>query len=244
MSVEITNKEREMYLEFKKRMTISAARAQIRKLEYNLAERVVDSNSARRACADAASLGLGAVCVLPCHVRCCASLLSKSDVTLVACISYPAGGDTTDVKVKAVKRAFKDGAGEVEVSAPVHFIKDGNFGAFRRELKKLKKASRDRALRIDAECFNLTSDELKKLCAIAADAGITALKTSSDSLGAGKDFNAISSMKQAVKDRCTIKAEGVQTIFEMSSANDMGAEVIGSKNALDIAKQVLAAAEN
>lgn len=239
----ISNEE-QMFKEFKRRITAAAAKAQIKKLEYNLAEGVIDTNSAKRACADAASLGLGAICVMPCHVRCCAPMLRDSGVTLVACVSYPAGGDTTDIKVKAVKRAIKDGAGEVEVSAPAHFIKDGNFSAFKREVKKLKKAVKDKALRLDAECANLSREELFKVCSLAAECGVTALKTSSSALGAGKDSKSIAEMKQAVKDRCTIKAEGIQTVYEMSSANDMGAEVIGSSNAPDIAKQILAAVEN
>lgn len=235
--------ERDAYAEFRRKITAAAAKAQLKKLEYNVATAAIDSGGAKRACSEAVKLGLGAVCVLPCHVRCCSQYLAGSDVTLVACISYPAGGDTTDIKVKAAKRAVKDGATEIEVTAPLHFIKDGNFTQFKKEMKKLKKAVKDRALRIDAECINLTADELIKVCRTAADCGITALKTSSDVFGAGKDGKAIAAMKAAVKDRCTIKAEGVQTVFEMTAANDMGAEAFGSGNAPDIARQILAAAE-
>lgn len=234
----------DVYAEFRRRMTLTAAKSQIKKLEYNIAAAACDEESAKRACAEAVNLGLGAVCVLPCLVKRCFQLLSASEVAVVACVSYPSGGDTTDIKVKAVKRAVKDGATEVEVTAPVHFIKDGNFSCLKKELKKLKKAAKDRALRIDAECVDLTEDELIRFCRAAADCGITALKTSSDNLGAGKDGKSISIMKSAVKDRCTIKAEGVQTVFEMTAANDMGAEAFGSANAPDIARQILTAVGN
>ena len=46
-------------------------------------------------------------------------------------------------------------------------------------------------------------------------------------------------MKSAVKDRCTIKADGVSNLTEMQSAVDMGAGIIGSKNALDLAELIL-----
>ena len=54
----------------------------------------------------------------------------------------------------------------------------------------------------------------------------------------------IEAVKSAVKDKCTIKTDGVATVLEMSSAADRGATVLGSKNAADVARAVLAAAND
>ena len=72
-------------------------------------------------------------------------LLGKDPQTsLIACISSPHGGDTTEIKVKAIKDAVKNGVDEVEVTAPIAYVKDANWGYVKRELKKLKGAYKHR----------------------------------------------------------------------------------------------------
>ncbi len=159
---------------------------------------------------------------------------------MIACIGAPHGGDETAIKVKAVKRAVKEGADEVEVTAPIAHIRDGNFSYVKREFKKLRSACKKQALRIDLECPLLTKQEILKISALAADCGVNSVKTSSGVYQGGNEIEMISDIKSAVKDRCTIKAEGVATVLEMSSALEMGASVIGSKNAAAVARAILA----
>jgi len=239
----MSQNEKMLYAQFRRKINLEASRAQVKKLEYNLCDAAAGLNILKSACADANSLGLGGVCVMPAFVKQCAACLgTQRKSRLIACISYPQGGDCTAIKVKAVKRAIKEGADEVEVTVPVAHIRDGNFAYVRREFKKLRSASKKRALRIDAECALLTKKEIIKVCLIAADCGINSVKTSSGAIG-GNELEIISDIKSAVKDKCGIKAEGVATVLEMSSAIDMGASVIGSRNAADVARMILASAE-
>ena len=55
--------------DFKREFNIQATQAQISKFEYNLVDATIDKGTLRRACQDANSLKLGAVCVLPCFVK-------------------------------------------------------------------------------------------------------------------------------------------------------------------------------
>lgn len=241
----LSQSEKLLYSQFKRKINAEAARAQIKKLEYNLTDISVGLGSLKTACADANSLEIGGVCVLPCFVKPCAAYLGiQRKSLLVACIGYPHGADTTELKVKAVKRAIADGADEVEVTVPIAHIREGNYAYVRRELKKLRSAAKKRALRIDAECSLLTKQEILRVCALAADCGVNSVKTSSGAFGGGNEIEMITDIKTAVKDKCTIKAEGVATVLEMSSAIDMGASVIGSKAAAEVARTILAAAES
>ena len=229
--------EKKMYADFKRKLNLEAASAQVAKLEFNLTQATVSKAELRRACQEANRLHLGAVCVLPNQVKHCVHFLGNDPQTsLVACISFPHGGDTTKVKVAAVKTAVKEGVDEAEVTVPVSQIKDGNWSYVKREFKKLKNAVRHRTLRINVESQFLTPQELTKVCAMAADCGVTSLRTSSC---AGYESDVVAKMKSAVKDRCTIKADGVSNLTEMQSAVDMGAGIIGSKNALDLAELIL-----
>lgn len=240
----ISENERLLFSQFRRKINAEAARAQVKKLEYNLADIAVGLNALKTACADANALEIGGICVLPCYIRQCSGFLGFNRKSLlIGCISYPYGGDTTAIKVKAVKRAIADGADEVEVAVPVSHVRDGNYAYVKREFKKLKKACKNKALRIDAECNMLTENELIKLCTIAAECGVNSVKTQSVSSALGSEAKLISKIKSAVKDRCTIKAEGVATILEMSSAIDAGANVIGSKNATSVARAIISSAE-
>ena len=240
--MDLSENEKILYMQFKKKINTKAAKAQIKKLEYNLADVTCGLATLRAACADGKALELGGICVLPSFVRQCATYLGpERKCQIVACISYPHGGDSTDIKVKSVKRAIKDGADEVEVTVPVAHIREGNFSYLKRELKKLRSATKKRALRIDAECSLLTKEELMRVCKIAADCGVNSVKTSSGVYGRGNELEMVSNVKNAVKDKCTVKADGIATMIEMSSALDMGASVIGSKNAADVARTILSA---
>lgn len=235
----ISQNEKLLYREFRKKINSEAARAQIKKLEYDLADVKAGLNFLKTACGDANSLGLGGVCVLPCFVRQCSAMLGEErKAGLVACIGAPHGGDVTDIKVKAIKRAIKDGADEVEVTAPTAHVREGNYAYVKREFKKLRSAAKRKSLRIDLECTLLTREEIMRTCTLAADCGINSLR-----LSGGNCAEWLADVKSAVKDRCTIKAEGIATVLEMSSSVDMGATVIGSKNAADVARAILTAAE-
>lgn len=241
----VSESERLLYAQFRRKINGEAARSQVRKLEYDLADATLGSGALKTACADAAALGLGALCVLPSWVRFCANCLGvQRKSSLVACISYPHGGETTEIKVKAVKRALADGADEAEVTIPVAQVREGNYSYLRRELKKLKRACRSKALRIDAECGLLSEQQIAKVCAVAAECGVNSVKTSSGAFGGGNEIDMINKVKSAVKDRCTVKAQGVATILEMSGAIDAGASVIGSKNAAAVARAIIDSAES
>ncbi len=242
---QVSQSEKLLYSQFRRKINAEAARSQIKKLEYDLATVKAGLSVLKSACADANSLELGAVCVLPCFVRNCSVFLGLDrKCGLVACISSPHGGDATPIKVKAVKRALNDGADEVEVTAPVAHIRDGNFSYVKKEFKKLRKAVKHKSLRIDLESNLLSREQVTRVCNIAADCGVNSIKTSSSALSGGNEIERITDIKSAVKDKCTIKAEGVATVLEMSSAIDMGASVIGSKNAADVARAILAAADS
>ena len=82
--------EKKMYADFKRKLNLEAASAQVAKLEFNLTQATVSKAELRRACQEANRLHLGAVCVLPNQVKHCVHFLGNDPQTsLVACISFP-----------------------------------------------------------------------------------------------------------------------------------------------------------
>ena len=110
-NVVISPQERQEFDEFKRQIRVAEARAIINKLELSLSQVSVERASLRRAMKDAEKLGLGGVCVTPYLVKPCADFLGGvSPITVAAAISVWGGTDTTDIKVRQVKRALRDGA--------------------------------------------------------------------------------------------------------------------------------------
>ena len=230
---QIDDAEKQQFELFRKKLNQQAAEAQVSKLEYNLANALTDKATLRNACQEANALKLGAICVLPDMVGACVAYLGKQTKTsVIACISFPHGGDVTKVKVAAIKNAVKDGADEVEVTVPIAFVKEKNWAYVKREFKKLKVAAKKRAIRINIGSEYLTPEEITKICSVATDCGITALNTVSDA-------DHISCIFTAVKDKCTIKADNVASVTDMVTAFGLGAGIIGSRNAVNLARLVL-----
>lgn len=236
--------EKNQFSAFKKKLNLQTAQAQVAKVEYSLTNPTTEKSILKRACQDSNLLKLGGICVLPCQVRACVNFLGEDpQVSLISCVSFPYGGDSTKTKIYAVKNSFREGADEVEVSAPVPYIKEGSWGYIKREFKKLKKVGKIRTVRISIDSSNLTTQELIKTCNIALECGIQSLRISGGNFDSDFDGDTIALVKSTVKDKCTIKAEGITNIADMNMAVDMGASILGSKNAIDLARLILQVAE-
>ena len=122
-------------------------------------------------------------------------------------------------------------------------IKDANWSYVKREFKKLKKAAKNKVLRINIESPLLTAQEITKICNVAAECGITSLRSASGAFGCGFDADTLTLMQNAVKDKCIVKADGVNNIIDMNTAVDMGAGIVGSRNASDLARLILQTAD-
>ncbi|MCD8041298.1 MAG: hypothetical protein LUF82_07265 [Clostridia bacterium] len=249
MEEEISNQivlaphEKQEFDEFKRQKRVTEARGIIRKIELNLTQPQAERSALRRVVRDGEKLGIGGICVQPYLVKPCKEYLGTgSPVSIVACISH-GGADVTDIKVKQLKRAIKDGADIVEITAPIPAVKESSWGYVKREFKKLKKAAKKVALRINLEAPLLTSQELTKLCVLLCECGIPCVRTASDAYGSGADEEDIKIIKNALKDKAAIKADGVDSAGRMATLTDLGASIAGSSAALTLAAGILAEAE-
>lgn len=230
--------EEQEYKEFKRMKREEEARANVSKIECDCLSLYCDKAQLRETCKTADRLALGGIIVFPAYVKACVAFLGKDPkCSLIAAISYPHGLDNMEIKTEAVKRAVKDGVDEVEICAPVQLIKDGNQAYFKKECKKLKKAAKNRPVRIVFDCSMFTSAELSKACAIAADAGVHCVRLN------GADGETISNVKQTVRGKCLIKADGADTFAAFANACVMGADYVGSRNANELASLIMRQAE-
>lgn len=231
--------EDEQFKEFKRLKKQEEAKSNVLKIECDCLSPVIDRAALKSICKDANALSLGAVVVFPAYVKSCVSYLGNDpQVSLIAAVDYPYGGELTEVKTLAVKRAVKDGVDEVEVLAPVALLREDNYVYFKKECKKLKRAAKNCALRIVFDCAMLTEKQLVKAAVTAADAGANCLRLNN------ADGETISKVKAALKGKCLIKADGAESALDFANLQVAGADTVGCKNALDFARYLLNEAES
>jgi deoxyribose-phosphate aldolase len=234
-----TAEEERQFVEFKKQKKIEEAAAKVEKIECDCLSPYVERTKLKTLCKEANGYAVGAIVVPPALVKLCVSFLGRDPKTaLIAAISYPDGGDVTEIKCRAAKMAVKDGVDEVEVYAPCFAIKDGNFAYFKRECKKLKKAVKHRAVRVAFNVDVISSQELVKSCIIAADAGINCIR-----LCGGVDGELLQKIKSVVKDRCLFKFDGGENLISFDGALNDGASKVCCKNAIDLARLIVSEAK-
>lgn len=120
----ISPQERQEFDEFKRQKRVAEARAIISRIELSFTAPSADRATLRRLLKDGEKAGLGGVCVTPYLVKPCSDFLgTASALSVAAAISAWGGSDTTDIKVRQVKRAIRDGADAVEVAAPLSAVK-------------------------------------------------------------------------------------------------------------------------
>ncbi len=242
-SINISEEEYIQFNAYKQMKKLNETRAKIAMLEYDALTIAQDRETLKGVFLEASRLNLGGVCVLPSQVRYCLQVFGqKPQFSLVACVGYPHGGDLTSVKVKAVRYCVRDGASAVEVTAPVYAIKGNNWTLVRKEFKRIKKAAKHAAARIVLECGTFTELQYKKCAAIAAEVGITCLRTASGAYESGNCEEQIEALVSVVEDKCAVKASGVATSAQFLALLNCGAKKVSSTNALQIAEQLLAQA--
>lgn len=236
----LTEEEQREYLEFKRLRRIEEARAKVAKMECDCLSPLADKAAVRQLCKDGSRLGLGAIVVLPSLVKPCVAFFGNDKKCgLIAAISYPHGGDVTELKAAAVKRAVKDGVDEVEVSAPTQAIREGNLAYFKRECKKLHRAAKKRSLRLRLDASVLTEQEMVRAANCAADCGVNGLRIDGNAEAA-----AVQKIHAALKDKCLLKVDGGENAILYDQAIALGASTISCKNAVELATRMLAEAKN
>lgn len=221
------------FTEYRKMKREEEVRASVGKIECDCLSAYTDKTRLKDICKSANSISLGAVVVYPAYVKACVSYLGNDPQTsLIAEISYPHGLDTTEIKVSALKRAIKDGVDEVEVCAPMQLIRDGNMAYFKRECKKLKKAAKHIPLRLVYDCAAMSEGQIIKLCNFAAEAGLPRIRLN------GADGETLGAVKKALRDKCVLKADGVESFASFADFSVYGAEYMASKEALSLARVI------
>lgn len=175
------------------------------------------------------------VCLEPCWVSLAAERLKDSPVKVCTVIGFPLGANTKTVKAFEAKEAVDNGADEVDMVLNIGALKSGDEAMVLEDMKAVREAAKDAVVKVILETCLLTDDEKKKACALAKEAGLDFVKTSTGFSTAGATVEDVKLMREAVGDTMGVKASG--GIRDTKTAEAMiaaGASRIGASKSIAI----------
>lgn len=175
------------------------------------------------------------VCLEPCWVSLAAERLADSPVKVCTVIGFPLGANTKTVKAFEAKEAVANGAEEVDMVLNIGALKSGNYDLVLEDMKAVREAAKEAVVKVILETCLLTDEEKKKACALAKEAGLDFVKTSTGFSTAGATTADVKLMREVVGDKMGVKASG--GIRDRETAEAMiaaGASRIGASKSIAI----------
>ncbi|SPM29074.1 deoxyribose-phosphate aldolase [Mycobacterium terramassiliense] len=184
--------------------------------------------------AEAAELGVYAVCVSPSMVPAALKALEAgAAMPVAAVVGFPSGKHVSEVKAHEAARAVACGAGEVDMVIDVGAALAGEILAVRSDIEAVRAAAPRAVLKVIVESAVLLGRAggrtLTDVCLAAEDAGADFVKTSTGFHPAGgASVQAVALMAEAVGGRMGVKASGgIRTAADALAMVDAGATRLG-----------------
>jgi len=179
-----------------------------RMLDHTLLKPEATRDDVAALCAEAAELGVAAVCVSPSMLPLPAS--PGEGVAVCTVVGFPSGAHRSAAKAGEAELAVDDGATEVDMVVDLGLVKAGDWGAVQADVAAVRAATADRALlKVILETAALTDDEIVAACRAAEAAGADYVKTSTGfHPSGGASEHAVRLMAETVGGRLGVKASG------------------------------------
>lgn len=188
-----------------------------------------------RLCEEARVHRFAAVCVNPVYVKLAAGRLEGSGVMVATVVGFPLGAVTTATKIEEAKDAIADGASEVDMVMAIGLFKGGELRACGDDIAEVVRVCGGRTVKVILETSLLAPEEVATASEIAADAGAHFVKTSTGFGSRGASIEDVRTMKEAVGDRCHIKASGgIRTRDQAIAMIEAGASRLGTSAGIAI----------
>jgi deoxyribose-phosphate aldolase len=192
-------------------------------------------------CHEAVEFGFASVCVNPCFVRHCVSLLRGSTVKVCTVVGFPLGANTSETKASETRQAIDDGAREIDMVINMGALKSHQDDLVYRDIRAVVEACKDSdaICKVILETALLTNDEKARACRAACRAEADFVKTSTGFGPGGATVEDIALMHRKVSDaKLGIKASG--GIRDWEEAKNMiraGATRLGTSAGVQIVKE-------
>ena len=187
-------------------------------------------------CDDAIHYQTASVCIPPSYVKAVKDYVGDK-MKVCTVIGFPNGYNTTSAKVFETVDAVMNGADEIDMVINLGMVKDKRYDELTEEIRSIKKACKDKLLKVIIETCLLTDEEKIKLCAIVTEAGANFIKTSTGFSKAGATVADVALMRANVGSDIKVKAAGgISSLEDAENMIKAGAERLGTSRIVKIVK--------
>ena len=197
----------------------------------------VDSTSAEmmELCDQAIRYGCASVCIPPCHVA-GAKRYVAGRMKICTVIGFPNGYSTTAVKAYEAADAIRNGADELDMVINLSMVKDGCWDDVKNDILAVRKACKEKVLKVIIECCLLTEQEKIRLCEIVSECGADYIKTSTGFSKGGATPDDVRLMREHCPESVKVKAAGgISSLEDAEEFLALGAERLGTSRIVKIA---------
>ena len=192
-------------------------------------------------CQEAIHYGFHLVMVNPANVALVAAQVHGTPVHVGTVVGFPLGASLTVTKMFEAEQALRQGAHELDIVMNIGALKSGDRLLVKTEIRSLTElAHRHGALlKLILENALLSQEEKILACALAADAGVDFVKTSSGLAETGAVANDVALMRGVVGLKIGVKAAGgIRTAAHLMEMVDAGANRIGTSASVQIVQEL------
>lgn len=206
------------------------------KVDHTLLAQTSTWEQIKEICDDAVKYKVASACIPPSFVKRAKEHVGEN-LAICTVIGFPNGYMTTAVKVFETEDAIKNGADEIDMVINIGDLKDKKYDEIVHEIAEIKKACKDKVLKVIIETCLLTDDEKIKMCELVTKAGADFIKTSTGFSTSGATKEDIILFKKYVGSDVKIKAAGgIGSLEDAKDFIELGADRLGTSKVVKLIK--------
>lgn len=184
-----------------------------------------------RHCQEAAELGFNAAMLPGNWIPLAARLLEGTPVLLASAVDFPMGIMSTRGKAHEAAALVEAGAAELDVGAPVGWLRSGMAREFHEDLAAVVNAADGASVKVMLELPLLNEQERALAVDLAVDAGVAWLKNASSRQVGVATPEEMAFLRARAPETVGVKASGgIDTLEHVLALLDAGADLVGSSD--------------
>ncbi len=203
-------------------------------VDHTLLKQTATWDDIKVICEDAIKYNVASVCIPPSFVKQAKEFVGNK-MKVCTVIGFPNGYNTTKVKVFETEDAIKNGADEIDMVINLGWVKEKKYDQVTEEIRAIKKACKDKILKVIIETCLLNEEEKIQMCKCVTDAKADFIKTSTGFSTSGATLKDIVLFRENIGKEVLIKAAG--GIKDLETAKDFienGAKRLGTSSIIKI----------
>jgi deoxyribose-phosphate aldolase len=215
-------------------------------IDHTLLTPAATSRDVIKLCAEARRFGFYSVMVNPAYVALAAAQVHGSPVKVGTVIGFPLGANLTVTKLAEAESAAQNGAHDLDMVINIGALKSGDRVLVQTEMRSLAEVAHAHGaiLKVIIEAALLTQEEKILACALAAEAGVDFVKTSTGFAASGATAADVALMRGVVGHDVGVKAAGgIRSAAQLTEMVEAGANRIGASASVSIVRELGAPAD-